>query len=319
MFRCRTVTTIPRVSRNDLSNPPRSGFSENFLGVGMPLPGLSPAVLVDALSIELGGATTMVIPYEHFSLVMSASRKLAIYSAVNIDQTKKVTLPPRSDDIWEFDHRIPLDAQTGNPVYTHWNADHGHLVRRLDPVWGDTQDEAARADLDTFHFTNCAPQSPDFNRGKKVWAGLEDYILGNADLYDLKVSVINGPVFRPDDPIDSGVAVPLEFWKVVATRKADGNLSATAYVLSQKPPVPRGPEALPPWPPGFPPLPEFTFGAYRTFQTSVEEIELATGLTFGDAASHDPYVPPTKADGRQAPPGKPGHRKRLSDTSQIVV
>ncbi len=294
----------------------------------MPLPSLSPAVLADALSIELGGASTMVIPYEHFSLVISASRKLAIYSAVNIDQTRKVTLAPRGDDVWEHDTRIPHDAQTAGAIYHKTGFDKGHLTRRLDPVWGDTIEEAERADLDTFHYTNCAPQNKLFNRGRELWAGLEDYILTNADLFDLKVSVINGPVLDPHDPVQDTVAVPLLFWKVVATRKADGTLSATAYLLTQELPKPEdggGVGAT---------LDEFMFGPYRAFQTTVADVQQKTGLTFGNAAASDPYAEqlPTGGDagGPSAVPeagGGPGTESEpsaerimeLTDLSQIVL
>ena len=40
---------------------------------------------------------------------------------------------------------------------------------------------------DTFHWTNCSPQHEDFNRSPQVWAGIENYILDNADSHDLRV------------------------------------------------------------------------------------------------------------------------------------
>ena len=89
--------------------------------------------------------------------------------------------------------------QTGEDAYRNNPLDRGHLVRRLDPAWGASRDEAKRSNDDTFHFTNCSPQHEDFNQNQTTWAGLEDYILENADNRDLKVTVFTGPVFAPDD------------------------------------------------------------------------------------------------------------------------
>ena len=47
----------------------------------------------------------------------------------------------------------------------------GHLVRRLDPMWGTRWKEASE---DTFHFTNAAPQHKNLNQ--RTWQNLEDYI-----------------------------------------------------------------------------------------------------------------------------------------------
>ena len=47
--------------------------------------------------------------------------------------------------------------QTGEEAYRDNPLDRGHLVRRLDPAWGASRDEAKRSNDDTFHFTNCTP------------------------------------------------------------------------------------------------------------------------------------------------------------------
>jgi DNA/RNA endonuclease G (NUC1) len=65
-----------------------------------------------------------------------------------------------------------------------------------------------------------------------TWAGLEDYILDNADNRDLKVSVFTGPVLAADDDAYRGVQLPRQFWKVVVMVKESGELSATGYLLS---------------------------------------------------------------------------------------
>lgn len=242
----------------------RSGYDENFLGVRLPLPDAS--ALNDVASQEL--------KYHHFSVVMHRPRRLALFTAVNIDG-RSATRPRRDSDRWIMDPRLPREEQTGEEVYRQNPLDRGHLVRRLDPAWGPL---ATAANDDTFHFTNATPQHHDFNAGRTLWLGLEDYILNNTDNHDLTVSVVTGPVLDEGDPSYRGVALPRQFFKVVAMVTSAGTLSATAYVLSQEALLDEfatGPE-------------EFSFGAYRTFQVPVRRITEMTGLGLSPYIAGDP-------------------------------
>ena len=244
------------------------GYETNFLGITVELPALSSQQLADAAP-RLDGRGH-VLEYVHFSVVMSMKRRLAYFTAVNIDGRKTKTIK-RDRDVWYFDPRIAREHQAGVELYERNDLDQGHLVRRNDPVWGRP---AATANEDTFHFTNCAPQHKHLNR--RTWLGLEDYILKNADNFDLKVSVFTGPVFRADDmPYRGEYQLPAEFWKVVVMRKTDRSLSATAYLQTQKNLL----EDL-----------EFAYGAYRTYQVPVARIEAITGLDFGPLRDHDPLA-----------------------------
>ncbi|MFF5325056.1 DNA/RNA non-specific endonuclease [Janibacter hoylei] len=53
-----------------------------------------------------------------------------------------------------------------------------------------------------------------------------------ADVDDLRISVVAGPVLREDDRVYREVALPQEFWKVVAWAH-DGAVTARAFVLTQ--------------------------------------------------------------------------------------
>ena len=266
----------------DYSN--RKGYDPDFLGGGkrsVPLPELSDALVADAPTWSTGGGENgagedggYVLPYHHFSLVMSKARKLARFTAVNIDGATEQRIK-RDPDRWSLDPRIPVDYQMGEAIYIDNDLDRGHLVRRLDPAWGEI---AKAANDDTFHFTNCSPQHGDFNRNATLWAGLEDYILDHADNEEFKVTVFCGPVLEDDDPEYRGVQLPRQFWKVVAMAKSPGLLSATAYLLSQESLI-EGLEVAPE---------EFTFGAYGTFQVPVAKIEQLTGLDFGALREFDP-------------------------------
>ena len=250
------------------------GYDMTFLGNNytVSLPKLRSDLEQDIAPLTNGNT---VLDYTHFSIVMSKSRRLAYYTAVNIYGDQLVDLKRKKK--WYFDPRIDRIYQCGPELYNNNDLDQGHLVRRLDPVWGEL---ARKANEDTFHFTNCSPQHKDFNQ--KTWLDLENYILSNADTFNLKVSVFTGPVFRTDDMLYRGIKIPAEFWKIAVMVKDDGNLSATAYLQTQKNLI----TDL-----------EFAYGSYKTYQVAITSIENLTGLDFGNLRNHDPIRSITAALG----------------------
>jgi endonuclease G len=264
--------SAPSVESIDPDYSTRSGYDPAFLGIPLPLPVLT----ADA------DLATAPLPYHHFSVVMQRKRKLALLTAVNIDGAQ-ADQPRRDSDRWILDPRIPVSEQTGEDVYRDNDLDRGHLVRRLDPAWGP---KSAAAVDDTFHFTNCAPQHHEFNAGRTLWLGLEDYVLQNAVTSDLRVSVLSGPVLDDDDPQYRGVALPLQYWKIVAMVRQDGTPSVTGYLLSQESLLDEfRTERLPGK------LPEsFSYGAYRTFQVPVRRLATLTGLDLTPYIAADPLA-----------------------------
>ncbi|WFE56376.1 DNA/RNA non-specific endonuclease [Micromonospora sp. WMMD712] len=260
----------------------RAGYDPLFLGGGhpVPLPALAAGqVPLAAVNRQATAGPRYVLPYHHFSVVLHRLRRLAFFTAVNIDGNTSVRLR-REPDRWTLDPRVAADEQTGEEVYAANPLDRGHLVRRLDPAWGASRAVAKAANDDTFHFTNCSPQHEDFNQNKTTWAGLEDYLLENADNLDLRVSVFTGPVLADDDDPYRGVQLPRQFWKVAAMVRADGALSATAYLLSQADLI-AGLELVPA---------AFSYGAYRTYQVPVNRVEALTRLSFGALRDADPLA-----------------------------
>jgi endonuclease G len=182
-------------------------------------------------------------------------------------------------------------------VYRNNRLDRGHLVRRLDPVWGDPE-TARRANQDTFAFPNAAPQAADFNQDKELWLGLEDHVLSHADIYDARLSVFTGPVLADDDLPYRGIRIPRRFWKVAAWT-ADGMLASAGFVLDQSPllegleleqAVRRRLEAGEP-----PPL-----GPFRTFQVPVSQIAGLTGIDLSRLAAADRLTRDASRGGRTA-------------------
>lgn len=242
-----------------------SGYDTQFLGddYEVPHPIFRSDLEQDIAQLKDG---SNVLHYTHFSIVMSKSRRLAYYTVVNIDGNQLMKIG--RNDKWYLDSRIEKEYQCGPELYKNNPLDRGHLVRRLDPVWGDS---AGKANKDTFHFTNCAPQQSNLNQ--KSWLDLENYILDNAENSNLKVTVFTGPVFQMDDIIYRGVQIPAEFWKIAVIVKKDGNLSATAYLQTQKNLI----GDL-----------EFAYGEYKTYQVPISKIEAITGLDFEDLRNYDP-------------------------------
>jgi endonuclease G len=257
----------PRVSPpEDLAD--RTGYDKNFLS-GFPVPAPRPTGdrLEDLLSLEEGGS---LLHYQHFSVAMSRSRKLAMFTAVNMDGGRAVIIK-RTPDKWSYDGRVPLEAQLGEELYEANDLDRGHLVRREDPNWG-TEEEAHIANGDTFHFTNCSPQMHAMNA--VTWVGLENYVLKNARVWQDRVSVFTGPVFSEDDLTYRGVRIPLAFWKVLAFISDSGRPSATAYMVDQENEL----STL-----------EAAFGRYKTYQRSIRYVEQITGLSFGRLKTYDGF------------------------------
>lgn len=208
-------------------DPTRPGYDARFLATPVPVPTLVADLRADA--VELDGDP--VVPYTHFSLTLSASRRLARWVAWNVDGSAIRKLS-RGDD-FRLDPRLPAEVQTGEELYVDNRLDRGHVARRADLTWGDAA-EAALANTDSFFFTNIAPQLDSFNQASRwgLWGRLEDALYEAVTVDQLRISVFGGPVLRADDPAYRGVLVPREYWKVVAWEES-GALAAQAFLLTQ--------------------------------------------------------------------------------------
>jgi len=245
-------------------------YDAEFLGRTVDGPAAVGDVLDDVLDID--GTTRW--DYAHFSLAMSASRRLARWVAWNIDGLRLFPGDsiPRVDD-FRLDPRLPAEAQTGEEVYADNDLDRGHLARRSDLLWG-TLDEAGAANEDSFFFTNIAPQMNDFNQSglDGVWGLLENAVLEQASLDRRRITLFGGPVLTDDDVEYRGVRIPGAYWKVVVY-VLDGILSARCFVLAQE----VDPLRL-----------AGTLDDFATYEVSLGDLEALVSLAF--AALRDPTV-----------------------------
>lgn len=257
----------------------REGYVPGFLGDGfsVDLPEVEREA-DDVLTFEAEGGSQSELRYEHFSVVMSRSRRMCFFSACNIDgeQSKKSRRVS-----WKWDPRIPHEQQIMKECYgSPPKFSRGHMTRREDPGWGNDV-TAKRGNEDSMHVTNAVPQMQAFNA--PIWLALEDYALEHARQDDMKISVFTGPYFAEDDPEMYGVRIPIAFWKIIAFIHDDtGQLCATGYEMDQMGTLQ--------------PEEEFIFGAFTSpqlgtaTQVPIHAIQTRSGLDFGTLADVDPLA-----------------------------
>ncbi|MDQ4088188.1 MAG: DNA/RNA non-specific endonuclease, partial [Pseudomonadota bacterium] len=248
-----TERVVEPAHEEDYDN--REGYKADFLGPEAPEVPLPEVVDLDAVARLEGG--DHVIPYHHFSIVMHRRRRLALFTACNVDANPARKKPEPGRDYtraglgglgkndrerWFTDPRLRGSDQLPDRFFDKDNGafDKGHIVRREDVAWGDTYAEVQAANGDTFHTTNCSPQVAGFNRSNHDdnWGALEDLVLKQAR--NEKLCVFAGPVLAEDDRLFVGVdersqirvQIPREYWKVVVAEE-DGALRSFAFVLEQ--------------------------------------------------------------------------------------
>jgi endonuclease G, mitochondrial len=268
------------------------GYKNGFLssGISIGFPKLNTEQKKDIVTFN--GSNTR-LDFIHFSAVMCKSRRLAYFTAVNIDG-KNWQDNSRSGS-FKNDGRINGDEQLGSSLYSAKKSDFdkGHLVRREDPEWGDKQ-LSLKAGANTFWYTNCAPQHKKLNQ--EIWADLEANILHTGAAGEkLRCSVFTGPVLSPTDGTfvtkvgGQDIKIPSLFWKVVVWAKSDGKTYAVGFIQSQEKFLLEGGIITKPMVMNLSRLKAITdedifehlkFKDGKTYQVKIEEIEKQSGLKF---------------------------------------
>jgi endonuclease G, mitochondrial len=287
----KTLTRGAEAVKIDQDYSNRSGYNPDFIdGSSVPLPVVTDTSQVAPLRAQEPDFEAGELKYEHFSLKVNKAKRIALFTATNIDgatylavdrQSGQVKASGSEGETWFKDVRISASYFLDQTFYSAWSTyfDRGHLTRRSDPTWG-TKETAERANADTFHFTNCSPQHFRFNETTKYWQGVEQYILEQGVLKtsnpDKHLCVFQGPIF--DDIIDlwaDDVQIPSSFWKIVVWKGAKG-LKAVGMVVDQLALLSE---------------PRKSFGAPKPsssvdvshWRVPIAQIEKRTGLDFGKA------------------------------------
>ena len=271
---------IEPIGEEDLPEVASLGYDQRFLSTKVRTPRLSAAQQADAFKL----AGKHLIPYTHFSVCISKSRGLARFVAWNIDGGR-IRRISRKGIRFVLDPRVNEEFQHGNELYRHNSLDRGHIARRADLTWG-SKAEAKRANRESFHYTNIAPQHQSFNQSSRggLWGALENAVFDDVNVEDLKVSVMGGPVFRANDPVHRGVKIPREFWKLVAyTDTADERFKVRAFLLTQRDLL-TDIEAL-------------ELDPFRVFQLSLGKLEDATQLGFAPLKEFDTFGADVEIEG----------------------
>jgi endonuclease G, mitochondrial len=242
----KTLTRGSEALKIDQDYANRGGYNPAFIaGFDVALPVVTDAALITPLRDGQPNLEAGELKYEHFSLKMNKTKRVALFTATNIDGATYLSVDRQTGQVnasegetWFKDTRISASAFLDQTFYSAWSTyfDRGHLTRRSDPTWG-TPETAERANADTFHFTNCSPQHFRFNQTTNYWQGVEQYVLEQGVLKtpnpDQHLCVFQGPIF--DAQIDlwaDDVQIPSSFWKIVVWKGAKG-LKAVGMVVDQ--------------------------------------------------------------------------------------
>lgn len=289
----------------------RKGYDPEFLGdrptqrVGLPLLG-DALEAVAAPLLKPKNGNKFVLHYHNYSVVLHKQRRLPIYSAANVSFGHRFEMS-RPTDVWRRDPRILAEHQLENWYYASNKFDRGHMTRREDLEFGTTPKAALASAADTCHWTNCTPQHARFNQNKEIWQGIERYLLEQSIVEGhVNAQVITGPVLDDGNPEYRQIKYPLQFWKVVAALMPSGSLFATAYIASQEEVIAQfGIEVT-----------EVPFGAYKTYQTKVAEIERLTGLRFVCGTNEKPL---RDADPLERARGPRRRRPRPEEATGLAI
>jgi len=284
-----------------------AGYDPHFLsGITLPLPKLSASQKrLRAALFSMPGS--FELKYTHFSVVQNKKRRLAFYTATNIDgRSWKVLV--RKEGAFKKESSIKPSEQLGDELYdfhqsqTDNDFDKGHITKIQDPQWGDDA-TIRQAAADTMRFVNCLPQHHRLNRG--AWKSLEDYIIKKfttkSGANGSKVSLFAGPLFLANDlyyhrKIDGeAIQIPCYFWKLIVYPNKQNQLSAVAFLMSQRNLLLKQ---------GFvvekkrdvremQRLEADYFGDFssgKPYQVSIPFLQKVTGFDFGVAALHQPYT-----------------------------
>lgn len=164
--------------------------------------------------------------------------------------------------------------------YTNSGFDRGHLVRSEERTRNEADNDA------TFYTTNIIPQYHELNAGP--WLRLEELCETLAKRKNKEMFVIAGPIYSNDmGTIGNGVKVPSESFKIIVMlEKGQGvkDITKDTRVIAVR----------------MPNRDDIQSTQWREYETTVEDIERATGYTFFSALPKDIQQQLKKSSGKDA-------------------
>ena len=173
--------------------------------------------------LPVAGNTDARLYYKHFSIVMSKSRRLPLFTVVNIDGSASV-LVSRTGDPWAFDGRIPRQPRPE----TNFTPTTTLIVATWFGARIQTEVQPPVSPTGTPSISPTAHRNGPFN--ERLWFSLEDCILSKIRHVGERATVFTGPFFRSADPIYRDVASPLAIG-VVTFAHDDDRPSTSAYLI----------------------------------------------------------------------------------------
>lgn len=272
----------------------RKGYNTTFIkGIEISLPEIRNKEYIAPLYPDQANFKVGILKYEHFSIVINKAKKCAFYSATNIDGetyksinrktgeiTDRTNINQEEGETWYEDDRINPEYHLNQPFFSNWSHffDRGHLTRRTDPSWG-TNEDALRADADTFHFSNCSIQHFRFNQTVKYWQGVERYILEKGVVNDgvnNRISVFQGPIYNDDiDLWADDFQIPSKYFKIAVWKNKENKLKSVGLIVDQSNLLSEERKNL-----GKPKLAQNI--NVNEWRVSIKEIEKLTKLKFGE-------------------------------------
>jgi endonuclease G, mitochondrial len=194
---------------------------------------------------------------QQYALGYGRDRNLAHWVSWHLDASW-LGSTPRQDN-FRPDGALPTGFYQVTPDdYRGSGYDRGHLLPSADRT-ANARDNAA-----TFLMTNIVPQVPEHNRG--IWRVLEEYERDLVYQYDRELYIIAG-AYGTQGTIGQRqkIAVPSRLWKVIVVMDQPGSglngISETTQVIAVDMPNRK-----------------ISGDDWQRYQTSIDSIELATGL-----------------------------------------
>lgn len=237
-----TEATKREIMLEDLSES--SGYQPDFLSLDdelVPLPELTENGKQLAAPL-FESDDKFELKYSNYSLAMHKQRRLALFTAANVDWRDDLRLVngriPNRDELnvgikWIEDPRIAETHQLPDKFFSKDNGafDKGHIVERHSVCWGQNLADMQLANRNTFFTSNCTPQTSQFNQSRSNqlnWRALELMIARRSDTE--KVCMLAGPVLNPEDRKFTGidrsgevkVQIPAQYWKIVVAKGPSG-------------------------------------------------------------------------------------------------